>query len=253
MCLLSRIKQWPGIMACYRILQPLLPHVPVGRLPNYIRFWKSYRAYRAMLGRAPCKARDLDIQIGDWCTTTPISYYFYQDTWAFRKIALARPEFHVDVGSTALLVGCMAAIVPTISVDVRPLVADVPGLKSMTGTITALPFESDYVPSISALCVIEHIGLGRYGDPLDTEGSRKAARELARVLKRGGDLYVSVPCGRSYTAFNAHRSFEKDEFIRMFPGLTLKEYVLVTNLGATHQFCGEPRAGLHVGLFHFTK
>jgi SAM-dependent methyltransferase len=123
----------------------------------------------------------------------------------------------------------------------------------MSGSITQLPFADGSVESISSLCVIEHIGLGRYGDPLDPEGTQKAAQELSRVLAPGGNLYVSAPCGRSYIAFNAHRSFDKEEFINFFPTLTLKEFALVNAQGTTDKINPDPQSGLHVGLFHFTK
>ena len=43
------------------------------------------------------------------------------------------------------------------------------------------PFGDRSVPSLSCLHVVEHVGLGRYGDPLDPQGSIKAMRELQRV------------------------------------------------------------------------
>ena len=147
----------------------------------------------------------------------------------------------------------MAALTPTISLDVRPLAASLPGLTALGGLITQLPFATDSVESLSALCVIEHIGLGRYGDPLDPEGTVRAARELARVLVPGGNLYVSAPIGRSYVAFNAHRSFARAEFEALFTGLKLIEFMLVNDRGAVTDERQVPDAGLHVGLFHFTK
>lgn len=236
-----------------RAMLPLWPRYPEKLLRNYIRFWRGFFAYGRLQGKAPCALRDLDLQIGDWHATTPINYYFFQDTWAFHKIAQTRPAWHADIGSTALLVGCLAGIVPTLSVDIRPLAAKLPGLQGISGLITQLPFASSTLPSVSALCVVEHIGLGRYGDPLDPDGTRKAARELVRVLTPGGNLYVSAPCGRSYVAFNAHRSFERSEFISLFEGLVLTEYRLINNWGVTETAVADPRAGLHVGLFHFTK
>lgn len=237
----------------YQPLRPLLPGNPFPKWSKYLRFWRSYRAYQRLSGAPVCAWADLDIQLDDWQATTPLSYYFYQDTWAFRKVVNARPARHVDIGSTALFVGCLATVVPTVSLDVRPLWARVRGLTPLGGLITRLPFVSNSLESVSALCVIEHIGLGRYGDPLNPDGTSQAARELVRVLAPGGSLYVSAPCGRSYVAFNAHRSFARDELPGMFVGLQVSEFVLVNNRGVTEEVSEDSGAGLQVGLLHFTK
>lgn len=251
--LMSALKRLPAVRATYQCLRPLLPSSPIRLMGNYVRFWRDYFGYRSLPKAETCQLRDIDAQISDRYATTPISFYFYQDTWAFHKVVQRKPREHLDIGSTALLVGCLAGVLPTISLDFRPLPVKLNGLRTMSGSITELPFADNSIVSISSLCVIEHIGLGRYGDPLDPDGTRKAARELSRVLAPGGDLYVSAPCGRSFVAFNAHRSFAKEEFIGFFPALTLKEFVLVNHLGVTEQADPRPEAGLHVGLFHFTK
>lgn len=247
------LKKNNFLRAAYRCVYPIVPHFSARVIRSYLRFWKTYFDYQKLQGKPPCHLRDLNIQIRDWSESTPLSYYFYQDTWAFHKITQQKPCRHIDIGSTALLVGCLAAIAPTISLDVRPLVAKVAGLTPLSGLITQLPFVSGSVESLSALCVIEHIGLGRYGDPLDPEGTIKAARELSRVLAPEGNLYVSVPCGRSYVAFNAHRSFDKEEFIKLFSGLILEEFVLVNNFGVVEREGNDSTADFQVGLFHFRK
>jgi len=244
------VKIIRGIRKC---VQPIWPRFSLRRSKSYLRFWRDYADYWKLQGEVPCALADLEPQLGDWHATTPLTYYFYQDVWAFHKIIQRKPDLHVDIGSTALLVGCLAALVKTISLDIRPLTAKVPGLLSVSGAITQLPFATGSIRSISSLCVVEHVGLGRYGDPLDPNGTLKACRDLTRVLAGGGDLYVSAPCGRSYVAFNAHRSFQKTDFLSMFEDLSLVEFVLVNNCGRAEQFNPDPKAGLHVGLFHFTK
>jgi hypothetical protein len=100
--------------------------------------------------------------------------------------------------------------------------------------------------------VIEHIGLGRYGDPFDARGSEKAAAELGRVLTRGGELYVSVPVDaecRIY--FNAHRAFTRDYLLSLFPGFELLEerYIYGRSLVPV---C-DPARGFGTGLYHLRR
>lgn len=91
-----------------------------------------------------------------------------------------------------------------------------------------LPFEDNLVESISCKHVIEHIGLGRYGDPLDYDGDLNAARELTRVTATGGYLLIVVPIGReSKIHFNAHRIFRYDDLLRMFPNMVLQKFSLI--------------------------
>jgi len=66
--------------------------------------------------------------------------------------------------------------------------------------------------------------LGRYGDPLDPEGTKKAARELARVLAGGGRLYFALPVGRPRVCFNAHRVHSPEAIREFFCDLELVEF-----------------------------
>jgi hypothetical protein len=56
----------------------------------------------------------------------------------------------------------------------------------LNGSIVDLPFTDRAVQSLSCLHVIEHIGLGRYGDPIDPQGPERTGREIARVLTAEG-------------------------------------------------------------------
>lgn len=233
-------------------LRLFLPPNPFWAISNLVRFWRSYVAYSRLSDERP-KYRRLFPCLNDWVAETPVGYYFFQDCWGFHNVARRKPSLHVDIGSTALLVGCFAAVAPTISVDFRPLVARTFGLKSMRGSIVELPFKDNSLESITSLCVIEHIGLGRYGEPLDPHGTARAARELGRVLRPGGHLYVSVPCGVRGVAFNAHRIFSREEVVRLFDALKLEEFVLVGNHGVIESPEATDPVDFPVGLFRFTK
>ena len=85
-----------------------------------------------------------------------------------------------------------------------------------------LPFEDNSIETLSSLCVVEHIGLGRYGDPLDPFGSEKAIKELGRVLKTDGVILFSVPIdNENKIYFNAHRAFTRDYILELFSGFEI--------------------------------
>jgi hypothetical protein len=81
------------------------------------------------------------------------------------------------------------------------------------------------------LHVIEHIGLGRYGDPIDPQGSIKAALELQRIVSHGGKLLLSLPIGRERICFNAHRVHAAATVLTMFPQMELVEFSFVDDDG----------------------
>lgn len=158
--------------------------------------------------------------------------YFHQDLWVARKIFTANPNEHWDIGSridgfiTHLLTFRAVNII-----DIRPLESTVSGLFYHKGNITNLSHLDDSVESLSCLHTMEHIGLGRYGDPIDPLGYLKGMNELQRVLKPGGKLYFSVPIGQERVEFNAHRVFNPMTILKTFSSLNLVEFVAVNAAG----------------------
>jgi hypothetical protein len=75
-------------------------------------------------------------------------------------------------------------------------------LQAPVDTTRLEPF--DAALSISSF---EHDGLGRYGDPLDSEGDVKAMALMRQIIKPGGLLYLSVPLGKDKVIFNLHRIY----------------------------------------------
>jgi SAM-dependent methyltransferase len=216
------------------------------------RFWRSYREYKRL---APSHLKpSLDWLypcIGDDAVETPIEpIYFYQDTWAFERIVQRSPSAHVDVGSHHKFVALLSKVVPVTMVDIRPLSLPLESLQFRHGSILELPFEDGSLSSISCLCVVEHIGLGRYGDPLDPQGTEKAIKELMRVLAPGGNLYISVPIDdENRTYFNAHRSFREAYLFEQFDQLTVIEKRYIFGNGFMHQ----PVTGFGIGCYHLHR
>jgi SAM-dependent methyltransferase len=136
-------------------------------------------------------------------------HYFYQDLHVAQRIFSRNPERHVDIGSR--IDGFVAHVASFRSIEVfdyRELLTPVPNVTFRQCNLLALPPDlSNYCDSLSCLHVIEHVGLGRYGDPIDLFGHLKALDNLATILKPGGILYLSAPFGEERIEFNAHRVF----------------------------------------------
>lgn len=57
-----------------------------------------------------------------------------------------------------------------------------------------LPFDDGLFDAVTCISVLEHVGLGWYGDPEgDEEKPGRVIAEMARVLKPGGWLLLTVP------------------------------------------------------------
>jgi SAM-dependent methyltransferase len=183
------------------------------------KFWRSYKEYKRL---APSHMQptlaSLYPCIGDDTSETTIEpIYFYQDAWAFEHIAKQGPEFHVDVGSHHKFVALLSKVVPVTMVDIRPLSLPLGTLTFRQGSVLGLPYRDGTVPSVSSLCVVEHIGLGRYGDSLDPLGTEKAIAELKRIVQPAGYLYLSIPVNdMNHTFFNAHRAFAECYLLEQF-------------------------------------
>ncbi len=240
-----------------RWLLPFFDPRGVARLARLPGYFAEFRAFQRMAKSDTVRLADTHPCLGDRTTATAFDpHYFYQGAWLARRVASSKPAAHVDVGSSVMMISVLSAQVPVTFVDIRPLQTDLADLTSISGTITALPFASLSQGSVSCLHVIEHIGLGRYGDPIDADGARKGLAELQRVIAPGGRLYLSTPVGRERVCFNAHRVFAPESIIGLLPALTLAAFSLVNDEGRLIANCDPARArGLDYGcgLFEFVR
>jgi len=154
-------------------------------------------------------------------------HYIYHCGWAARVLATTRPSSHTDISSSLYFCAVASAFVPISFFDFRPARLELGNLSSGQADLLALPFENESIESLSCMHVVEHVGLGRYGDPLDPSGDTKAMAELRRVLAPGGSLFFVVPVGRSRIQFNAHRIYSYEQVMEQFSGMELSEFALV--------------------------
>lgn len=227
------------------------------RTPRFVRDGRRYR--RAQHDRFPLHWSAIEPILTDFRGEAGVAYghYFRQDLWAARRIHAARPARHVDIGSRIDgFVAHVLSFMPITVVDIRPLTSDIEGLTFCQGDMCRLDFLSNSLPSLSCLHAIEHVGLGRYGDPVDPEGCFTAMRELGRVLARNGRLYLGTPIGKERLAFNSERVFDPRTVVSTLSALRLVSFDAVDDqdrLVANADLAGFAQARYSCGLFEFTK
>ena len=145
------------------------------------------------------------------------THYIYHIAWAIRKIMINKPKLHIDIASGLHFCTAICSKVPTIFYDYRPAELYMENLTCMSGDLTN---EKDWInkkyESLSCMHVVEHIGLGRYGDALDPNGDLKAITNLKNLIERKGKILFVVPVGMPSIFFNAHRVYSASKIHELF-------------------------------------
>lgn len=199
---------------------------------RWATFWADYLRFRRQSQKDP---RFPKITVADTqpcltertATTSFDRHYVYHTAWAARVLRYTSPTAHSDIGSLVYFSSLVSAFIPFKFYDYRPAPLDLSGLDSNHADLCNLPFPDDSIESLSCMHVVEHIGLGRYGDPIDPQGDERAMKELQRVLAPGGQLLFVVPVGRARICFNAHRVYSYMQIIEAMSGLELVEFSLI--------------------------
>lgn len=255
MLLINNLKHIMLIKNTYKIFvssKAFFTFKPFAAIKQFIWFFKTYKEFNKnknmkfnMLRFEPC--------LNDNLSYTPLEpTYFFQDSWAAKHIFDLKPSHHYDIGSSAQTIGILSQFIPITMIDIRPIELKLPNLFFQQGSILNLPFQDNSIDSLSSLCVIEHIGLGRYGDPIDPYGSEKAIKEIRRVLKINGVLLFSIPVDSENTIyFNAHRAFTRQYILELFNDFELldEKYHYGTKLFDEY----DAKKGFGTGLYMLKK
>ncbi len=155
------------------------------------------------------------------------AHYIYHPAWAARVVKKISPKFHIDISSTLHFCSILSAFIDVKFYDYRPAILNLDNLKSERIDLTNIFFEDNSQYCVSCMHTIEHIGLGRYGDPIDPNADIKAINELKRIIKPDGHLLIVVPIGKPKIMFNAHRIYSYEMIINLMNGFNLKEFSMV--------------------------
>jgi len=197
-----------------------------------LQFLQEFRRFQRVAGasaeRFSLRWEDRWPCLDDRTETTSFDrHYVFHPAWAARVLAATRPAAHVDISSTLHFCSIVSAFVPVRFFDVRPARLDLPGLQCERGDLARLPFADGELSSVPCMHVLEHVGLGRYGDPLDYDGDLKAIAELKRVTAVGGRLLIVVPIGRARIQYNAHRIYRYRQVVEAFRPFSLEDFALI--------------------------
>lgn len=184
-------------------------------------------------------------------------HYAYQAYWAAREMNRWPPlGRHVDISSHVPFVIQLSALFPLIQLEFRPPKVEIASFERVSGDILRLPFRDGSLSSITCLHVVEHLGLGRYGDLLDPDGCWKGLAEIQRILALDGNLFLSVPVGRPAVYFNGNYVFAAHDIMRALGLLHLVSFAYVNDAGGfveSGKASDTDEMSYALGLFHFRK
>ena len=149
--------------------------------------------------------------LNEWNDQTGSStgHYFHQDLFIAQLIFENNPQQHIDIGSRIDgFVAHVAAYRKIKVLDIRDVKLNSKNIEFIKSDLMNIQSSLvNSVDSISSLHVLEHFGLGRYGDSIDYFGYLKGFNNITNILKKHGIFYFSVPIGLQRIEFNAHRVF----------------------------------------------
>ena len=203
------------------------------------KIYQSSIVNKSQENATPMLIRDLRPMLFESVKETSFDkHYVYHIAWAARKLAEFRPIKHLDIGSHHYFSTIASAFIPVKYLEYRPVSIELSNLEVGKADLTQLNVPNQSIDSLSCMHVVEHIGLGRYGDLIDPDGDIQAMKELSRVIAPGGLLLFVVPVGKPKVYFNAHRVYDPSHINKFFlkQGFSLNEFAIITDKGKFLRF-----------------
>lgn len=233
-------------------------------IPNFFYDWLKFKKnYKGTFKFSPC-LHDRYEEAG-----VAKSEYFWQDLLVARWIQNSAPNKHVDIGSRIDGFVAHVASFREIEVfDIRPIATTIPGIKFTKmnlmnhNSLTEFHQNNGYCDSLSCLHAIEHFGLGRYGDPINSNGFKIGLENMAKLLRPGGIFYLSTPLGKERVEFNANWVFDPRTILNITNAnkLELKKLTIFSHSDGAYElelneksFLKLSEQDYNLGIFTFIK
>ncbi|MBN1898234.1 MAG: DUF268 domain-containing protein [Spirochaetes bacterium] len=136
------------------------------------------------------------------------------DALVFRILKKVIKKYDLKQGAD---IGCASGYFPAMQIacgiekcdifEIRDLKIEHPKIEVRIEDLSVKKTLKPRYDLITCLSTVEHIGLGRYGDPLDPRGDIQMAENIFQLLKPGGIVLISFPVGKGSVVFNAHRIY----------------------------------------------
>lgn len=256
----EKVRHLPFVRAGYWLVMEIVKKRAFEK--KYVEYEKILDEHQKKTGRTRFTMRRKDIwaSLHDQQDTISIEpHYTYHPPWAARVLARTKPSRHVDISSATWFVTIVSAFIPIDYYEWRQPDLHLSGLNCGHADLTALPFKDNSLESVSCMHTIEHVGLGRYGDPTDPDGDIKAINELKRVTAPDGSLLIVVPiANEAKIQFNTQRLYSYKLIMDEFEGFKLEEFAIILADATGMLFDDEARERLKnepysCGCFWFRK
>ncbi|MFL5958804.1 MAG: class I SAM-dependent methyltransferase [Gaiellaceae bacterium] len=148
-------------------------------------------------------------------------------TWTLAHVRRS-PGRVLDFGSGngMMALGASFAGNTVVAVDLEPeqYLFHPHGIEYVQGDFNEVELEPDSFDQIINCSSVEHVGLaGRYGSIDDPDGDLRAMEKMARLLKPGGDMVLTIPVGRDAVHTPLHRIYGEERLPRLLEHWEVRE------------------------------
>lgn len=140
-------------------------------------------------------------------------------------------QLDLPLRSRILDFGCVDSLLPiqlasvgyeVSGIDLRPYSYTHPNFSFQQRNLVDA-FAQDTFDGVMSVSVVEHIGLGRYGDEsMPGDSDTKVMDEICRILKPGGMLILSVPFGRKFDGNRYYRVYDQAGIDRLLSNFSIE-------------------------------